>query len=423
MLRIIVVATLMFASLAAPAAEMLVADPAAAGLTQEGVAALDTLVDTYVKRGLVAGGAAVVERHDAVGYARAFGKQSLETGDPAELDTIYRIYSMTKPITSVAAMMLFDEGRFALDDPIEKYLPELSDLKVGIEVKDPDTGQKRLNLVPAHHPPTIRELLSHTAGFGYGLGASSLVDIQYQEAGLLANDDTLEAKIKKLGQLPLKHQPGEQWDYSIAVDVLGRLVEVLSGQTLDVYFQKRIFEPLGMVDTGFHVPREKLDRFAECYALSLFGKLDKSTENLGRDFLAPPKMMMGGGGLVSTAGDYLRFCRMMLNKGELQGVRLLKEETVALMTTDALGDRPVALIGFAIGMGGAGFGLGFSVTKEPFYESRGALGEYNWGGAASTIFWIDPEKDLIGVYLIQLMPSNFTTALQFKKAVYQALEN
>ncbi len=399
----------------------LTADPVKAGLTPEGVATLDKTLSTFANRGLVAGGVAVIERNGTIGYARAFGKQSLESGAPMAMDTIFRIYSMTKAVTSVATMILVDEGRIALDDPIANYLPELSDLKVGVESKDAATGAKTLELVPADHQPTILELLSHTAGFGYGLAPSSQVDVLYQQAELLKNDETLAEKIRKLGQLPLKHQPGSQWDYSISVDVLGRLVEVVSGQTLDVFFQERIFAPLGMVDTGFHVPEEKRARFADMYALSIFGQLTPSTEDLGRKFLEPPAMLMAGGGLVSTAGDYLSFCRMLLNKGVAGDTRILKEETVTQMTTDVLGDRPISLIGRALGMTGAGFGLGFSVTKEPFRESRGAMGEYNWGGAASTLFWVDPEKQMIGIYLIQILPSNFTTPLQFKKTAYNAL--
>ncbi len=399
----------------------LTADPVKAGLTPEGVTVLDQTLNSFANRGLVAGGVAVIERNGTVGYARAFGKQSLESGAPMAMDTIFRIYSMTKAVTSVATMILVDEGRVGLDDPIAKHLPELSDLKVGVELKDAATGETVLDLVPAEHQPTIRELLSHTAGFAYGLSPSSLVDLQYKEAGLIKNDEPLAEKIRKLGKLPLKHQPGSQWDYSYSVDVLGRLVEVISGQTLDVFFQERIFAPLGMVDTGFHVPEEKRARFADTYSLSLLGKLSPSTENLGRDFLEPPIMLMGGGGLVSTAEDYLRFCRMLLNKGAAGDTRILKEETVTLMTTDTLGERPISMLGYALGMTGAGFGLGFSVTKEPFRESRGALGEYNWGGAASTIFWVDPEKNMIGVYLIQILPSNFTTPLQFKKTAYSAL--
>lgn len=397
------------------------ADPAGAGLTPEGVARLDALLDSFVQHGLVAGGVAMIERKGRLGYCRAFGKRSLETGAPMTADTIFRIYSMTKAVTSTAVMMLYEEGRFGLDDPIERYLPELRDLKVGVERKDAATGETTLELVPANHPPTIKELLSHTAGFGYGIVPASPVDQLYQEARLLQNDAPLSEKIRKLGELPLKHQPGEQWDYSIAVDVLGRLVEVISGQTLAAFLEERVFAPLKMPDTGFHVPKEKQDRFAAVYALSITGKLEPTQEDRGRNFLEPPVLHMGGGGLVSTAGDYLRFCRMLLNKGELEGVRLLKPETVALMTTDVLGDRPISMIGYALGMAGAGFGLGFSVTKEPFKQTRGALGEYNWGGAASTIFWVDPEKEMIGVYMIQILPSNFTTPLQFKMASYKAL--
>jgi len=403
-------------------AELKAEDPAAAGLSSEGVARIDTLLDSIERHGLVAGGVAVVERKGVIGYCRAFGKRSLESGEPMQVDTIFRIFSMTKPVTSVAAMMLYEEGKFKLEDPVGRYLPELADMKVGVEVTDADTGEKRLELVEPHRPPTMGELLSHTAGFAYGINPSSLVDRLYMEGRKSLGDASLAEHVRALGRLPLKHQPGTQWDYSISVDVLGRAVEVLSGQEIDAFFAERIFEPLGMVDTGFHVPEEKQGRFAELYSLPPLGKLEKKSDAPGRDFLERPALLMPGGGLVSTAADYLKFCRMLLNQGELNGKRLLQPETVAMMTTDVLGDIPVATVGYALGMSGAGFGLGFSVTKDPFKASRGGLGEYNWGGAASTMFWVDPGHEMIGVYLVQIMPMNFTTSLQFKKAAYAAME-
>jgi len=397
-------------------------NPTAAGLTAEGVARLDDLLASIEGHGLAAGGVALVERKGAIGYCKAFGKQSIESGAPMQLDTIFRIYSMTKPVTSVAAMMLYEEGKFKLDDPVMNYLPELAGMKVGVEVTDSETGETRLELVEPHHPPTMRELMSHTAGFAYGLAPSSLVDRMYAEGRPRYQNASLADNIRALGELPLKHQPGSQWDYSISVDVLGRVVEVLSGQEIDAFFADRIFAPLGMVDTGFYVPKEKQHRLAELYSLSILGKLEKKKDDPSRTFRERPALLMPGGGLVSTAADYLKFCRMLLNRGELEGKRLLKAETIDLMTTDMLGNLPVSLMGQALGMGGAGFGLGFSVTKEPFKVSRGDLGEYNWGGAASTIFWIDPKQEMIGIYLIQIVPMNFTTALQFKKAAYAAIQ-
>lgn len=382
---------------------------------------VDAVIDSAMRFGLVAGGVAVIEHKGEVFYERAFGKQSIESGSEMKLDTIFRIYSMSKAITSTAAMLLYEEGKFGLDEPISRYLPELANLKVGVETTDAATGQPTLELVEAQHQPTIRECFTHSAGFGYGLVARSLVDKMYKDARLLENTEPLAEKIKKLGQLPLKHQPGSQWDYSFSIDVLGRLVEVLSGQTLDVFMQQRLFEPLGMMDTGFYVPQEKKERLASVYQLTLTGKLEPSSEDLARDFTVPPVFLMGGGGLVSTVHDYLQFCRMLLHKGGLEGKRILKAETVELMTQDHIHGIPISQIGYALGMKGAGYGLGFSVTLEPFMDTRGDAGEFNWGGAASTIFWVDPKQEMIGVYLIQLLPSNFSTGLNFKKAAYRAI--
>ena len=299
--------------------------PEAAGLTAEGVAKLDSLIDGFLQHGMVAGGVAVVERNGATGYRRAFGVKSRDPEKPMQEDTIFRIFSMTKPVTSVAALMLFDEGKIGLDDPVEKYLPALADMKVGVETQD-ENGNATLELVPADHPPTIRELMSHTAGFAYGLTPSSEVERLYQAANLLRSDETSAEKIERLGQLPLEHQPGTQWDYSAATDVLGCVVEVVSGQSLADFFEERIFQPLGMVDTAFYVPEEKHERLSDVFSLSLLGGLQQSEEK--ERFRTKPMAFSGGGGLVSTAEDYMQFCRMLLNHGELDGVRLLRPETV-----------------------------------------------------------------------------------------------
>ena len=233
------------------------AHPEKAGFSPEDVASLDSLLDSLVKRGLVAGGVAVAERNDVVGYSRAFGTKSLGSDEPLPSDTIFRIYSMTKPVTSAAVMMLYDDGKFELDDPVAKYLPELADMKVGVEKRD-DSGKEALDLVEANHPPTVRELLSHTAGLAYGLTRDSQVDRLYAESNLMDMSETLEAKIKRIGTLPLKHQPGSIWDYSIATDVLGRLVEVLSGQSLDVFFRGTYLRTVGHGGHGIPCARGKI---------------------------------------------------------------------------------------------------------------------------------------------------------------------
>jgi CubicO group peptidase (beta-lactamase class C family) len=295
----------------------------------------------------------------------------------------------------------------------------LGGLEVAVEDPDAPNGYRT---VPTDREITVLDIMRHTAGFTYGFVDGTAVDRLYKEKKILDSDQTLEEFITKLASLPLLHQPGTIWDYSVAVDVQGRLIEVLSGQTLDVFLQERMFNPLGMVDTGFYVPEEKHDRLASVYALSMWGKLGPVTDMRSRDFTKKPKLLSGGGGLVSTAHDYLQFCRMMLNKGELNGKRYLKEETVALMNTDQLGDIPVAPMGIPLGMVGAGFGLDFAVTKDAFKDTRGSVGEYNWGGAASTYFWIGPAENMIGIYMIQIFPPNYSTPIQFKKMSYDAVK-
>jgi CubicO group peptidase (beta-lactamase class C family) len=314
---------------------------------------------------------------------------------------------MTKPLTSVAIMMLYERGLFQLDDPITRFLPSFANMRVA-------TGGQRgkIDTVPAARDITFRDLLTHTSGLTYGFMQSTLVDQKYRDEGIDFQTATcsLGELVDRAAAMPLLAQPGAEWNYSIATDVLGHLVAVISGEPFGDFLQHQVIEKLGMVDTGFHVPPDKHGRFAANYGRGADGKLVVIEDPATRPYRAPGKICSGGGGLVSTAGDYMRFCQFMLNRGELEGVRLLGRKTVELMTSNHLrGDMA------AMGMPrfsessyeGVGFGLGFSVMLDPARaQIVGTPGEFAWGGAASTAFWVDPVEDMAVVLLTQLMPSS-----------------
>ncbi len=395
--------------------------PGGVGLSAESLEGLSTVMRQQVDDEKVAGLVALIARRGQVAYFESFGLRDVQAADPMKKDTVFRIYSMTKPITSAAVMMLCEEGRFALDDPVAKYLPALEGLEVGVEVPNPDGDGAILSTVPCERDMTIRDLLRHTSGLTYGFFAKSLVDEAYMKARVLAGNTTLAEMVAKLGKIPLKHQPGAEWEYSVSTDVLGRLVEVLSGRPLDQFFHERIFEPLGMNDTGFYVPEGKQARLATVYSPAKDGTIQPA-RNQG--FREPPTRFSGGGGLVSTAADYLRFCQMILNRGELDGTRILRAETVDLMTADHLGSIRVGFAGKTMGMGRAGFGLGFRVTREQRPPAEVASkGTCAWAGMASTIFWIDPKEELIGIYMTQIVPTDLTRGNKFKALAYKALDD
>jgi CubicO group peptidase (beta-lactamase class C family) len=329
-------------------------------------------------------------------------------------DSIFRIYSMSKPITGVAMMMLYEEGKFRLSDPVEKYIPEFKGLKVASGV-----GKGGPLIEEADHPMTIRELMTHTAGLTYGLFSKSQVDTMYVKAGVLSPAQTLKDMIDKLSKIPLRQQPGSLWHYSVAVDVQGYLVEVLSGQPFDVFLKERVFDPLGMKDTGFYVPEEKASRFAQVYFYDKEGKLI-AQEGFGGEntYLKPATFFSGGGGLVSTALDYMRFCQMLLNGGELDGVRILSPLSVDLMRRNHL---PRDMIEMSPGSG-TGFGLDFAVVLDPVEANSFSKGEYYWGGAAGTWFWIDPVEDLVFVGMIQQFGQNRPDVRSLtRQLTYQAI--
>ncbi len=370
------------------------ATPETVGMSSERIARLHDAMQGLVDEGRLAGITTMIARHGQMVDFETYGYRDLETDEPMAEDVLFRIYSMSKPVTGVALMMLYEEGKFRLNDPVSRYIPEFSDLKVAAS-----WGPDGPVLEDADHAMTIRELMTHTAGLAYGIGDPHPADRLYSSSGVLDSTGTLKDMIQKLAGLPLRQQPGTQWSYSAAVDVQGYLVEVLSGQPFDEFLEERIFDPLGMVDTGFHVPEANHGRLAQVYGYDRNGDLlptpTPDASGGPRPFLDPATFFSGGGGLVSTTMDYMRFCQMLLNGGELDGVRLLSPTTVDMMRTNHL---PREMKEYSPGLG---FGLDFSVVLDEVAAGSGSVGEYSWGGAAGTWFWIDPVQDLVFVGMIQ----------------------
>ena len=396
----------------APAAgEIPKVDPAQVGLSQERLDRITAALQADVERGHLAGAIGVVARRGKIGYWQTVGMADRENGRAMSDDTIFRIYSMTKPIVGVGLMTLYEEGRFNLRDRVRNYIPELG----GLEVLVGDTTTK------ARREMTVQDLMRHTAGMGYG-GGDTAADKKFRELDVLGGNRSIDDFIQKLAQVPLKHHPGSAWEYSVSVDVQGRLIEVLSGQDLDTFLNERVFGPLDMRDTGFTVSEEKRDRFVQMYAKTEDGEgiepasADRSTGYYDYE----SKWFSGGGGLVSTTRDYLRFSQMMLNGGMLGDQRILSRKTIELMTRDHVEGVRRASRTLSDGYG---FGLDFAVHMDKAESGlNGSLGEYNWGGLAGTIFWIDPTEEMIGLYMIQLLPPRFGDGRgQFKRLAYQAI--
>lgn len=372
------------------AADLGTARPEAVGMSSQRLNRLTMEMKAIAERGDVSGVVTMVARKGKVVHLQAAGKRELEGGTPMQKDSIFRIYSMSKPITGVAMMILLEQGKWQLNDPVSKYIPEFADLKVA--KIDPANGA--VTTVPANHPMTMRELMSHSGGLTYGFFGNTAVDKQYVENKVFDQSQPMQAFIERLGKTPLLFQPGERWHYSVSVDVQGYLVEKLSGQPFPEFLQEHVFGPLKMVDTAFYVPAAKMNRFVEFYYRGKDGKSVKHPDVA--DYSKPPVFPSGGGGLVSTASDYMRFCQMLLNGGTLDGQRILSPLSVKLMRTNMLPES-------ARTMGpGMGFGLDFAVVEDPAVGGGyGGAGTYFWGGYAGTWFWIDPVYQLIVVGMIQ----------------------
>jgi CubicO group peptidase (beta-lactamase class C family) len=396
------------------------ASPESAGMSK---AAFDRIEDhlkrRYVDAGRFPGTQLVVYRRGKLVHSAVQGFADLERKAALKDDTIFRIYSMTKPITSIAFMMLVEEGRVALDEPVHKYIPEWKNLGVFQAGIAPAFLTR-----PPSRPMLIVDLLRHTSGLTYGFQQRSNVDAAYREMkiGEVEKAGTLQSMIEQLAKIPLEFSPGEAWNYSVSTDVIGYLIGMISGKPFEQFLKERIFEPLAMKDTDFFVPAGKAGRFAACYSASPQGAMTfHASERKGdltlqddpakSTFLSPPSFISGGGGLCSTAADYLTFCRALLNGGELSGVRLVGPKTLALMTSNHLpGGRTLPEMSRSLfseaTYHGIGFGLGFSVTLDPVQTLiPGSAGEYAWGGAATTSFWIDPAEELIAIFMTQVLPS------------------
>lgn len=436
---------LLILSVSATSQDLRSGNPSREGISAERLQRITDHMNARVDKGIMVGGQGVIARNGRVVYNKTYGMADREQARLMEEDAIYRIYSMTKPITAVALMMLYEEGHFFLNDPVAMYIPELGDLKVAVSTADSQAGavsdgttstgggvgdenQTGLTRAPLRQP-TIRDLLRHTAGFTYGIFGDTEVDKLYREAKLFEAKD-LEEFVTILGTLPLQYEPGSRWHYSVSVDVQGRLVEAISGMSFGEFLRQRIFEPLEMHDTSFVLPAEKLDRLTQIYApegtkvgydgawqRSRSQKLEVADARVSEGYLERGKFESGGGGLLSTSNDYMRFSLMMLNGGELDGVRLLSPKSVQLMTRSHTGKLPTPF-----GRPGVAFGLGFAVVMDSGQVGEiGSDGEYNWGGAAGTRFWIDPDEDLVGLFMVQSIPHQTRLGPEFHTLTYQAI--
>ena len=390
------------------------ASPESVGFSSERLKALNATMHGFVDRGEVPGVVTYVARHGKVVAYDLYGKSDLATGAPLKEDTIFRMYSQTKPVTGVAMMILYEQGKWRLDDPVTKYVPGFKSLKV---YKGVGRDGKPI-LEPIARSATMRELMTHTAGFAYGLVTDNPVDKAYRDSSLLGSRN-LQGMVDTAAGLPLANEPGAQWRYSIAVDVQGYIVEKLSGQSLPDFMKANIFDPLGMKDTGFYIPEAKRDRQAALYYLK-DGKPVPAEGFMVLDITKQPTAANGGGGLVSTVGDFARFAQMLLNGGELDGVRILSPSTIKLMASNHLSDKVLAQQPLGPGVG---FGLDVAVVMDPAAAGEtGGKGTYSWGGAAGTWFWVDPENDVIVLGMIQVLSASSLQLNDLSRAlVYQAL--
>ena len=394
-------------------------DPEAVGFSSARLTRVSEFVDREVTEGRLAGAVTLIARHGQLVHFESAGRYGLDDDRPLDTDALFRIFSMTKPITTVAAMILYEEGAFHLAEPVAKYLPELAEMSLLID-------EQR---VAPKNAMTIEQLMTHTAGLTNGWHVEHPVELAYRDAALERSPD-LDAFIRTLGNLPLRFEPGTRYHYSVATDVLGALVERLSGQTLEQFFHDRIFEPLGMRDTYFNVPAEKSDRLARNH---LWDAKSQQVVTMPDGLIPPPSgvtLFSGGGGLISTARDYWRFCEMLRRGGHLDGIRILGPKTLQAMTmarlTPEIRDNGATEYPASHLYSGQSFGLGFGVITDPAQSQViSSKGEYSWGGIANTKFWVDPEEDLVVILMTQVMGAPYSDRLRFdlKVATYQALSN
>ncbi|MBE0623892.1 MAG: beta-lactamase family protein [Burkholderiales bacterium] len=403
------------------------AKPETTGVASARLARIKDLFDADVSAGTIPGAVALVAHHGELAYLEAFGFRDREKQLPMATDCIFRIASMTKPMVSVAIMMLAEEGRLRLVNPVSTYLPELKDLQVGVEVIGA-LGKAELKLEPARREMSVQDLLRHTSGLTYGQFGDTLVKRAYREANVFDPNQTNAEFISKLSRLPLQNQPGDVWDYSMSTDVLGRVVEVISGMELDAFIEARITRPLGMKDTGFMVAKENAGRVAEPQIDPATGKRPP----MPRDLTRRPAFLSGGGGMVSTAPDYLRLAQLLLNGGELEGARILSRKSVELMTCDHLppgvgfsaDTRPRFEESSPMPEFGQGFGLGFCVRKEQGRNPvPGSVGDFYWSGVHGSYFWVDPQEQLICVLMLYAPELRRHYRAMMRQLVYQALED
>jgi CubicO group peptidase (beta-lactamase class C family) len=388
--------------------------------SREGLARVGDYIRNDIATGKIPGAVLLIQRHGHPVYFESFGVRDLESGRPMSADTIFRLYSMSKPITSVAAMMLVDDGKLALGDPVSKYIPAFADVKVGIDKPDAD-GKPVLALEPVNHPITIEDLLRHTSGLTYGFYGDNAARKRYANSDLFEGDLDNALFAERLAKLPLAEQPGTQWDYGHSTDVLGRVIEVVSGQSLFAFEKQRLLDPLGMTETAFYVadaakrPLIAEPLPAERFAHQLAGVISEPT--------IPRRWESGGAGMVGTIGDYARFAQMLLNGGTLDGRRYLKPETVALMTSDHIGpETNIARDHFYFPGGGSGFGLGFAVRTAQLPNALLPTGEYRWDGVGGTFFFIDPKDDMFAILMMQAPSQLGRIETELKTLIYQALD-
>ena len=386
----------------------------------------DHIAGNYIETGKLTGSLVAIYRKGRLAHVSTLGLMDRERDKPVQWDTIYRIFSMTKPVTSTALMMLFEKGLLQLDDPVHRYIPSFKKLQVYVSGMDGSFETR-----PPERSMTIKDLLSHQSGFTYDFLKENEIDSAYSARGIGGrNQKDLKSMIDSLSEIPLLFSPGDKWNYSVSTDVCGYLVELISGQSLATFFYENIFEPLGMGDTGFYVPPTEIHRFSANYLYNLNGSPKLLDDPQRSNFTKPPTFLSGGGGLVSTAADYLAFCRMILGGGELNQKRILARKTIELMSANHL-TGGVDLAEVASGRWsetsyqGIGFGLGFSVVKDPSMTLvPGSSGELAWGGMASTAFWIDPLEDMAVVFMTQLVPSGtYNIRRELRTLVYSAIED